>query len=120
VKPEIYAESYVLENARPAGGRGGPSVADQILDFLEKEIGDGFVDSRTISESLHKNSVQINMVLRKMRQSNKIDFRWVKSQRSDRSLIVYRHPKFMTETKEAKEKTTVEPKTPDTKSKPKK
>lgn len=93
---ELYTKEYVTSNIKPAGGRDGPSVAERILKFLEtdEEAKKGFIDAKSITNALEKNPVQINQTLKKLREANKIDFMWVKSRRSERSLVVYRHPKF--------------------------
>jgi len=109
---ELYETDYVTSNQRPAGGRDGPSVAERILSFLETdaEAKKGFIDAKSITDALAKNPVQINQTLKKLREANKIDFMWVKSQRSERSLVVYRHPKFkMLEEAKAEAKETPTP-----------
>jgi len=84
----IYNDKYVNTNIREETIK-GEKVSTQILKLLRTQ--ENFVDSRFISMTLNKTNEQINMILRSLRRENKISFKYVKSQRSNRTLIVYKH-----------------------------
>jgi len=86
----IYNDEYVNKYIRQETVK-GPLVSSQILKLLRnKELKDVWVDSKFISTKLNKNPEQINMVLRTLRRENKVDFKYTKSKRSNRTLIVYK------------------------------
>jgi len=87
IETHVYNDKYVDTNIRQATIK-GELVSSQILKLLRTQ--ENFVDSKFISITLNKTPEQINMILRALRRENKITFKYVKSQRSNRTLIVYK------------------------------
>jgi len=82
-----YNEKYINGNIREKPIK-GERVSNQVLKLIGTQ--DNWVDSKFISNQLNKTPEQINMVLRSLRNGNKVEFKWVKSQRSNRTLLIYK------------------------------
>ena len=83
----VYADKYVKSNARDIISREHP-LSEDIINILKTQK--GYVDSKYIQDKLDKHNAHVNMTLKKMRDKGKVDFQYVKSKRSDRTLIVYK------------------------------
>jgi len=112
-----YTTDYVKGNIREGASREGLSLSNQILELLAERKSDGkkgFIDAKTITSKLQRHPSYVIVTLKRLREKNKVDFRWVKSPRSDRSLVVYRDVSLIEEiTEKPKETTTKELKATD-------
>jgi len=98
IETHVYGDKYVKSNIRDIISREHP-LSDDIIKILKMQK--GYVDSKFIQNKLDKHNAHVNMTLKKMRDKGKVDFQYVKSKRSDRTLIVYKllTPKEAIETK---------------------
>ena len=98
IETHVYGDKYVKSNIRDIISREHP-LSEDIINILKEQK--GYVDSKFIQNKLDKHNAHVNMTLKKMRDKGKVDFQYVKSKRSDRTLIVYKllEPKEAIETK---------------------
>jgi len=90
IETHVYNNKYLNTNIRQETIK-GPLVSHQILKLLRtNELKGLWVDSKFISTTLKKTPEQINMVLRSLRRENKVNFKYTKSKRSNKTLIVYK------------------------------